>query len=86
MLLTQWREHVDNFDKALCDRGYTLVLQRAGMGAKARAAALQRLSPGPGGAPLLVIATVQYVGDGFDCPVLDTLFLAAPIASKGPLM
>jgi len=86
MLLTQWREHVDDFDKALRDRGYTPVILRGGMGAKARAAAQERLTPDPDGAPLLVIATVQYVGEGFDCPALDTLFLAAPIASKGRLV
>lgn len=86
LLLTQWREHVDDFDKALRDRGHTPVILRGGMGAKARAAALERLSPDPYGAPLLVIATVQYVGEGFDCPALDTLFLAAPIASKGRLV
>ncbi|HJQ47005.1 MAG TPA: DEAD/DEAH box helicase [Amycolatopsis sp.] len=86
MLLTQWREHIDDFDKALRDRGYTPVILRGGMGAKARAGALDSLKPQPEGVPLLVIATVQYVGEGFDCPALDTLFLAAPIASKGRLV
>ena len=86
MLLTQWREHVDDFASALRDRGHDPVILRGGMGTKARAAALDRLNPEPGGPPLLVIATVQYVGEGFDCPALDTLFLAAPIASKGRLV
>ncbi|WP_200834698.1 DEAD/DEAH box helicase [Amycolatopsis alkalitolerans] len=86
MLLTQWREHVDDFDKALRDRGYTPVILRGGTGAKARAAAQDSLKPDPEGVPLLVIATVQYVGEGFDCPALDALFLAAPIASKGRLV
>ncbi|MGH3519354.1 MAG: TOTE conflict system archaeo-eukaryotic primase domain-containing protein [Haloechinothrix sp.] len=86
MLLTQWREHVDDFASTLLDCGHDPVILRGGMGAKARAAALDRLNPEPGGPPLLVIATVQYVGEGFDCPVLDTLFLAAPIASKGRLV
>jgi superfamily II DNA or RNA helicase len=49
-------------------------------------AALERLKPNQDETPVLVIATAQYVGEGFDCPVLDTLFLAAPIAFKGRLV
>jgi superfamily II DNA or RNA helicase len=57
------------------------------MGAKARRAALAQLSPPPNGQPpLLAIATGSYVGDGFDCPILDTVFLTAPIAQKGDLV
>jgi hypothetical protein len=29
-------------------------------------------SPQPGGPPLLAVATGPYVGEGFDCAVLDT--------------
>ena len=46
----------------------------------------RRLVPDPQGAPLMVVATGHFVGEGFDCPALDTLFLAAPIASKGRLV
>jgi hypothetical protein len=41
-----------------------------------RVGALDQLRPEDG--PLLVVATGPYVGEGFDCAALDTVFLAAP--------
>jgi superfamily II DNA or RNA helicase len=86
LVLTQWTAHVDRLAAALRERGHDPVVLRGGMGAKARAAALARLRPQPGGPPLLAVATGPYIGEGFDCPALDTLFLAAPIAFKGRLV
>ena len=85
LLLTQWTGHVEHLADLLRVRGHDPVVLRGGMGAKARKAALQRLEH-PGSQPMLVVATGPYVGEGFDVPALDTLFLAAPIAFKGRLV
>jgi superfamily II DNA or RNA helicase len=69
----------------LREAGHGLVILRGGMGAKSRAAALARLQQHPGRPPLLAVATGPYAGEGFECPALDTLFLAAPVANKGSL-
>jgi superfamily II DNA or RNA helicase len=86
LVLTQWTGHLDQLDYALREDGHDPVILRGGIGAKARAAALARLQPEPDGPPLLVVATGPYIGEGFDCPALDTLFLAAPVAFKGRLV
>jgi superfamily II DNA or RNA helicase len=40
----------------------------------------------PSDKELLIIATGQYLGEGFDCPQVDTLFLAFPLSFKGKLV
>jgi superfamily II DNA or RNA helicase len=56
------------------------------MKAKERQAAVDRLAGIDDAEPLLVLGTGSYIGEGFDCPKLDTLFLAAPISFKGRLV
>ncbi len=86
LVLTNWTAHLTKLADALRALGHDPVILRGGMGARDRAAALARLQPQPGGSPLLLVATGPYAGEGFDCPALDTLFLAAPIAQKGRLV
>jgi superfamily II DNA or RNA helicase len=84
LVLTQWTAHVETIAAQLRDAGHNPTVLRGGMTTRARAEAIAQLVPA--GHPILVVATGSYVGEGFDCPGLDTLFLAAPIAFKGRLV
>jgi len=59
-----------------------LVL-RGGLGKKARAAVTDAIESRQEDSGIVVVATGSYIGEGFDWPELDTLFLAFPIAFKG---
>lgn len=83
LVLTSLTHHVDILAQMLesCAKN---VVRLTGTGtAKEKRDALQRLQNIPVGEPLIVIATGKYVGEGFDYPRLDTLFLALPISWKG---
>ncbi len=56
------------------------------MGKRARAAIIEQIENSPPGKQLANVATGQYLGEGFDSPQLDTLFLAFPISFKGRLV
>ncbi len=86
LVLTQWTSHLERLTSELQGRGHGPVVLRGGMGARQRAAALAQLEQPTADKPLLVVATGPFVGEGFDCPALDTLSLAAPIAFKGRLV
>ncbi len=56
------------------------VVLRGGMRARERSMAETQLQEAQ-----VIVATGKYIGEGFDLPRLDTLFLALPIAWKGTL-
>jgi superfamily II DNA or RNA helicase len=86
LVLTQRTRHVDVLTALLREHGHDPVVLTGGLGVKARKQALARLAPAVPGPALLAVATGSYVGEGFDCPALDALFLATPIAFKGRLV
>ena len=55
------------------------------MGKKQRRATVDRLNSIREGVPRVILATGSYIGEGFDDPRLDTLFLTMPISWRGTL-
>ena len=86
LVLSQWKQHCHALAERLQGRGVSVVMLEGGLGKRARASLLAQIESTPRGDPLVVIATGQYLGEGFDCPQLDTLFLAFPISFKGRLV
>ena len=52
---------------------------------KKRREVLSALNLLPENASSVIVATGRYIGEGFDCPRLDTLFLAQPVSWSGIL-
>lgn len=83
ILLTERREHVERLAALLAPCCPNVITMYGTTSAKLRRETMERLEVVPPTEPLAVIATGKYVGEGFDCPRLDTLFLALPVAWKG---
>jgi len=62
-----------------------VVTLMGGMGRKTTQETFQRLAEFPADKNVIVVATGHFIGEGFDEPRLDTLFLAMPISWKGTL-
>lgn len=83
LVLTKWTEHLDAIADTLRHKGVTPLVLHGKLGKKARAAVIDQLAAPPAGGGLVLAATASFLGEGFDCPPLDTLFLAFPIKFKG---
>lgn len=86
ILLTERKNHLDYLASRLAKPGRNIIILRGGMGAKERRAMTERLGAVPAGEEKVILATGRYIGEGFDEPSLDTLFLALPISWKGTLV
>lgn len=83
IILTNLTAHVETLANALtphCKHVITLVGSESAKEKRQKMEYLQNL---PSSEPLVIVATGKYVGEGFDYPRLDTLFLALPVSWKG---
>jgi superfamily II DNA or RNA helicase len=86
LLLTERRDHVEYFAGRLRSLARNLIVLKGGMRSKARRAAIEQLASIPDHEERLVLATGRFIGEGFDDPRLDTLFLAMPVSWRGTLV
>lgn len=85
IVLTERTEHVERLVPLLRERCANVFALSGRLSEKKRRevfAAMESLSASE---PHVVVATGRYVGEGFDCPRLDTLFLAQPVSWSGTL-
>ncbi len=83
LVLTTRTAHVRVLAQMLIPFAHHVIQLIGADSAKEKRLALQNLQSIPTSESLVIVATGKYVGEGFDYPRLDTLFLTMPIAWKG---
>ncbi len=94
MILTERKEHITILAEMLQSEGINVVELHGSISAKQRQQRIEKLqqhdpsadtSENDSNNRFVILATGKYVGEGFDLPYLDTLFITLPIAWKGIL-
>ena len=81
IVLTERIAHVELLAKKLSERIPDVITLTGGMSTKHTRKILEKIAEAPTEKRLTLVATGKYIGEGFDEPRLDTLFLAMPISS-----
>jgi superfamily II DNA or RNA helicase len=87
LVLTTWVDHLNAIALRLRGAEKAVITLSGKMKAGDRRQVTDQLAGhAPDSDPLLIVGTSSFIGEGFDCPALDTLFLAAPITFKNRLV
>ncbi len=81
LVLTERTEHLRTLAEHLAAEVSCVITLRGGMSRKDLRAAFAKLQEGS----RVVLATGRFVGEGFDDPRLDTLFLTLPVSWRGTI-
>jgi superfamily II DNA or RNA helicase len=85
LVLTERNEHLGRLERVISPRLPHVIVLRGGLRKKQRRALDERLAAIPVDAPRVILATGKLVGEGFDDPRLDTLFLTLPVSWRGTI-
>lgn len=85
LVLTERVSHVKLIAAKLREKIPDVISLTGGMGARETGEILKRITETPADRQLTLVATGRFVGEGFDEPRLDTLFLTMPISWRGTL-
>src|SRR5258706_963289 len=83
IVLTERNDHLNQLEQDLSSSVRNVVVLRAGLGKKQRVALQERLDAIGPDEERVIVATGKYIGEGFDDPRLDTLFLTLPVSWRG---
>jgi very-short-patch-repair endonuclease len=85
LVLTERTDHLQLLAQQLSSDVPHVIRLRGGQGRKESQATLSRLAEIPATVGRVILATGKYIGEGFDDPRLDTLFLALPVSWRGTI-
>jgi len=80
LVLSDRVEHVEELTRLLRAEGVAAAALHGRLGKRVRARVVADLAAG---VLDVAVATGSLIGEGFDCPRLDTLFLATPVSFRG---
>ncbi|HAF95266.1 MAG: hypothetical protein A2X34_06765 [Elusimicrobia bacterium GWC2_51_8] len=86
LILTERREHLLALETLLKDKTDFLAVLYGGLRQKRRREIFEELKHYPDNCRKAILATGSYIGEGFDEPRLDTLFLTMPASFKGKIV
>lgn len=85
IVLTERNEHLDRLHELLIPHIKHVIVLRGGMSAKKIKNAIDRIKEIPENEGRVLLATGRFIGEGYDDPRLDTLFLTLPVSWRGTI-
>ena len=82
VVLTKYVDHAKKLSERLKTYADRLILLTGANGTKARTAQVEELNKVDDSDSLILVGTGSLLGEGFDFPRLDTLFMATPVSGE----